>query len=83
VACNSGIAGPALDVLAPMEPEARRLLETRLRQGRLSARGLHRVRRVARTVADLAGREEPVTAEDIYTALALRAELFVPESESW
>jgi magnesium chelatase family protein len=61
-----------------LEPDARRLLEVRLRQGRLSARGLHRVRRVARTLADLAARPGPVTAEDVYGALALRAEVFAP-----
>ena len=42
-------------------PAGRRLLELRLRQGRLSASGLHRVRRVARTLADLAGRDGRLT----------------------
>lgn len=76
VACNGWIPGPALADLAALEPGARRLLETRLRQGRLSARGLHRVRRVARTVADLGGREGPVGEEDVSVALALRADPF-------
>lgn len=73
VVANAAIPGHSLDHLAPLEPAAVRLLETRLRQGRLSARGLHRVRRVARTVADLAGHDGPVAVEHARTALALRA----------
>ena len=62
-----------LDEVAALSPGARRLLERRLREGRLSARGLHRVRRVALTVADLAGRDGPQSEEDLLLALALRA----------
>jgi magnesium chelatase family protein len=76
VPCNAALASSQLDATVPLEAGARRLLEVRLRQGRLSARGLHRVRRVARTLADLAGRGGPVNTEDIYGALALRAEVF-------
>jgi magnesium chelatase family protein len=76
VRANAAICGPDLDRLAPLAPAASRLLETRLRQGRLSARGLHRVRRVARTVADLAGRSGPLGEDDVRAALALRAPLF-------
>jgi magnesium chelatase family protein len=76
VIANSAIPGPRLDELVVLSPDARSLLETRLRQGRLSARGLHRVRRVARTIADLAGREGPVAAADVHAALALRTEPF-------
>jgi magnesium chelatase family protein len=76
VSCNADLPGSTLDQSTPLERDARRLLETRLRQGQLSARGLHRVRRVARTLADLAGRPGPVTADDVYGALALRAEVF-------
>ncbi|MBO0746786.1 MAG: YifB family Mg chelatase-like AAA ATPase, partial [Acidimicrobiaceae bacterium] len=63
VVSNAEIPGARLDHLAPLEPAAVRLFELRLRQGRLSARGLHRVRRVARTLADLAGHEGPVAVE--------------------
>jgi len=76
VRCNAALPGPRLDELAPLDDPARRVLEVRLRQGRLSARGLHRVRRVARTLADLDGRPGPVSADDVYGALALRAEVF-------
>jgi magnesium chelatase family protein len=78
VACNAALPASTLDDAALLGPGGRRLLELRLRQGRLSARGLHRVRRVARTLADLAGRSGPVLEEDVYGALALRAEVFRP-----
>ena len=51
--------------------EAARLLAAKLRDGALTARGLHKVARVARTVADLAGAEQ-VDAEHIADALCLR-----------
>jgi magnesium chelatase family protein len=76
VRCNAALGAARLEDAVPLEPDARRLLEVRLRQGRLSARGLHRVRRVARTLADLAARPGPVTADDVYGAFALRAEVF-------
>ncbi len=78
VRTNAAIPGSRLDELAPLERAARRLLELRLRQGRLSARGAHRVRRVARTLADLAGSEGPVGEEHVFAALALRCEPFTP-----
>jgi magnesium chelatase family protein len=79
VVCNASLPATGLDRTAPLDAGALRLLELRLRQGRLSARGLHRVRRVARTVADLAGRDGALSEEDVYAALALRAEIFRPE----
>jgi magnesium chelatase family protein len=56
---------------SPVRPAAARLLAARLRAGQLSARGLHKVSRVARTVADLAG-AECVDEEHVADALALR-----------
>ena len=82
VACNAEIPGVRLDELAPLSAGARALLEVRLRQGRLSARGLHRVRRVARTLADLAGRDGPAGEDDVALALALRTEPFTPAAVS-
>ena len=42
--------------------------------GRLTGRGYHRVRRVARTLADLAGRvDAPIRERDIVAALSMRA----------
>jgi magnesium chelatase family protein len=76
VACNAALPAAALEVSAPLVGDARRLLEVRLRQGRLSARGLHRVRRVARTLADLAGRGGPLGLDDVHAALVLRGDVF-------
>jgi magnesium chelatase family protein len=76
VRSNSDLPAPRLDEVAPLTEAARAVLEARLRQGRLSARGLHRVRRVARTLADLDGRPGPVEEEDVCGALMLRCEPF-------
>ena len=70
---NAQLPAWRLDDVAPVSAGGRRLLERRLREGRLSARGLDRVRRVALTVADLAGDEPPLGEEHILVALALRA----------
>ena len=75
VRCNAEMPAARLEELAPVAPGAARLLEYRLRAGLLSARGLHRVRRVARTVADLAGATGPVSDEHVCLALSLRADI--------
>ncbi|HZL47781.1 MAG TPA: YifB family Mg chelatase-like AAA ATPase [Solirubrobacteraceae bacterium] len=56
-----------------LERRAEELLRKSQEQGLLSARGQHRVLRVARTIADLNGRER-VRARDVGSALALRSE---------
>jgi magnesium chelatase family protein len=56
----------------PLHPEGQRLLAAKLRAGELSPRGLHKVGRVARTVADLGG-EEQVGYAHVAIALTLRA----------
>ena len=55
----------------PLHPEAAGLLAAKLREGVLTARGLHKVARVARTVADLVGAEQ-VDEEHVSDALCLR-----------
>lgn len=77
VRANADLGHAQLEVHAALNAGAKRLLELRLRGGVLSARGLDRVRRVARTLADLAGRDGPVVEEDVAVALELRAELDV------
>ncbi len=72
VAANALLPGSRLDDLAPLTPAARERLREELRRGRLSGRGLHRVRRVARTLADLAGQDGPVSDQWIRLALQLR-----------
>ena len=75
VRANADLHGPDLDHWAPLDPGAHALLSDALKAGRLSARGLARVRRVALTLADLAGREGPLTAEAVSSALALRTDV--------
>jgi magnesium chelatase family protein len=74
--CNAELAADRLDETAPLSSGAAGVLETRLRQGRLSARGLHRVRRVARTLADLDGRPGRIERADVCAALELRGDPF-------
>jgi magnesium chelatase family protein len=72
VVANAELSTAALDRWAPLAPDAVSRLDRELRRGRLSGRGLQRVRRVARTLADLAGCEGPVSADQIGAALQLR-----------
>jgi magnesium chelatase family protein len=61
----------AIRRLIALEQRAEELLGQAYATGALSARGRHRVVRVARTVADLDGAER-VSSEHLLTALALR-----------
>lgn len=69
---NAAIPRWRLDEVCPLTPAAAEVLEGALTSGRLTARGLDRVRRVARTLADLAGLDGPLGAGEVTTALALR-----------
>ncbi len=69
---NSLIPAGQLDEFAPISDAGRSMLKGALADGRLSARGLARVRMVARTIADLAD-EDTVSETSIASALALRA----------
>ncbi|MBI5794659.1 YifB family Mg chelatase-like AAA ATPase [Candidatus Uhrbacteria bacterium] len=70
---NNEIHSAELDVCAPLTPETRSLLETALRTNHLSARGYTRVRKVARTIADLA-QSETIEAEHMAEALQYRGQ---------
>ena len=52
---NADIPASRLDELAPLSSGAKALLRRELELNRLTGRGLHRVRRVARTLADIDG----------------------------
>jgi magnesium chelatase family protein len=52
---NAALAGTDLRRFAPLDPACRALLERSAERLHLSARAFHRVIRVARTIADLAG----------------------------
>lgn len=82
VETNADIPSRRLGALAPLDDRASRLVEGALRRGRLTARGFDRVRRVARTVADLAaiGHAEldpdaPLGPEPVALAMALRGDI--------
>lgn len=54
-AINAVLAGAMLDEACHLQPTAQRLLDQAAERLRLSARGYHRILRVARTIADLEG----------------------------
>ncbi len=72
IACNAQLKGRILKKYAAPDAEGRRLLEVAVERLGLSARAYHRILRVARTIADLAGREQ-VTAPDIAEAIGYRS----------
>ena len=79
---NSEIPASHLDILAPLQPAARLLLRTELERERLTGRGYHRIRRVARTLADLDGDSADVVGEQhVAVALQLRVRLRVSARE--
>jgi magnesium chelatase family protein len=68
---NADVPPRDIDKTCLLDPPARRAIELGLDKERLSARGAHRVIRVARTIADLAGCEV-VLEEHIDEALTFR-----------
>jgi len=81
---NGRLSAAALDDAVPLSPSARETLERAASRAGLSARGLRRVRCVARTVADLEGREGPVEDRHVLEAVALRGAPVGPSTTgSW
>jgi magnesium chelatase family protein len=74
VSSNARLSAEALRRVARPAGEGEALLRHAVDQLGLTARGLDRLLRVARTLADLAGREE-VTTRDLAEALHFRTEL--------
>ena len=72
---NARLTAGALVEHAPLARPASTRIAAALRSGRLTARGYHRVVRVARTLADLAGHDGPLDVEHVVTALQLRTEI--------
>jgi magnesium chelatase family protein len=71
VNCNAHASGRWLDSNGEVSPEARSLLTTASERLALSARGYHRVIKVARTIADLEG-SRAVSATHVAEALRYR-----------
>jgi magnesium chelatase family protein len=82
---NAELRGELLDVHARLTPAALGLLRAEMERGRLTGRGYHRIRRVARTVSDLravvataapdADRDVDVDVADVEIALSLRTRI--------
>lgn len=68
---NATLTGTELKKVAPLDSQCRRLLERSAERLQLSARAFHRVIRVARTIADLAG-AEAISTEHLAEALQYR-----------
>jgi magnesium chelatase family protein len=70
-ALNAHLNHARLRDVARLDPRGRRLLDVAYESGRVSARGHDRVLRVARTIADVAGRDD-IAAQDVALALGFR-----------
>ena len=75
-AINSRIEAADLNDIVPLTDGAQNILEAAVEQGRLSARGVGRVRSVSRTIADLEGGGDVVTVEQLCLAMSLRVDPF-------
>ena len=62
---NAELRGRLLDRFAPLTPGALAVLRDELERDRLTGRGYHRVRRVARTIADLDGDRRRADSVDV------------------
>jgi magnesium chelatase family protein len=73
---NAALPASRLDECAPLTSEATAKLRLELEENRLTGRGLHRIRRVARTIADLGDPDQQtVRLEHVVLALMLRVQL--------
>ena len=68
---NSQLNSEELKTICPLRTEQRHLMDHAITRFGLSTRGFYRVLRVARSIADLAGRER-ATSEDYQEALSYR-----------
>jgi magnesium chelatase family protein len=81
VAVNARMDGPMLSRHVRLDERGERMLRSARAAGLLSARGEHRVLRVARTIADLDASER-VRACDLGAALALRTDASVADNRA-
>jgi magnesium chelatase family protein len=72
VSVNAQLVGSVLDEAVPLTSVAASIIEKEVRSGSLSARGMHRVRRLARTLADLDDVGHEVGEPQVREALLLR-----------
>jgi magnesium chelatase family protein len=74
VRANAELRQGELERCAPLSSAARTALDRALRRGRLSGRGLQRIRRVALTLADLDEHDGPLLEQHVGEAMQLRGE---------
>jgi magnesium chelatase family protein len=77
---NAELRGEVLDQVAPLTAAAKELLRSEIERDRLTGRGYHRIRRVARTIADLRADDagsaaDVLDVEHVSIALSLRTRL--------
>ena len=73
---NVRLSPDQLEDAAPLSAAAQGILEGAVEQGRLSARGVGRVRSVSLTIADLNDHDGPITVEQLCLAMSLRIDPF-------
>ena len=69
---NADMSPEDLDKFAPLSALAKEKLHDVLSKGELSGRGYHRVRRVARTIADVNGAPDVLHVDHVIAALQMR-----------
>ena len=72
--CNAQMPHALIQKLCILEPEAEELLKDVFETKKLSARSYDRIIKVGRTIADLDGGAELITAKHISSALKLRCD---------
>ncbi len=75
---NASLSPDELDTFAPLSDAARALLRNEVERERLTGRGYHRIRKVARTISDLDGAGSTISLDDVELALQLRTSLRAP-----
>jgi magnesium chelatase family protein len=71
---NADLDEHGLNEFAPLDADADALIRSEIERGRLTGRGYHWIRRVARTLADLAGEHDgAIGARHVAAALSMRA----------
>lgn len=68
---NARLDGPELDAVVKLNPELTNFLNTAAEKMGMSARGYNRIKRIARTIADLRGGDD-ITMSDLAEALSYR-----------
>lgn len=80
VRSNAELTGKQVERGCPLDDAARRLLAEAVASGRVSARGVRRIRTVALTLDDLAGGSGRIGVSTLAEAMALRADVSLADA---